>query len=469
MKSALILILALATVVTEAADYDIRAYGASPLAVAATNRLAIQRALDAAGAAGGGRVIIPAGTWMTGTIWLRSHVELHLAQGAILKGSPERRDYNALDAYPQNWECRPEKWSGGHLIIAHELTDVSLTGPGTVDGNGPVFFVKEPDVFGWPWHRDGTKTPIDKKEWSRPGQTVVFIECAHVRVTDLTLVDPTTWSMLFHGCTDVAVRGYRMRCDLGLDNSDGLDIDCCRNVTVSDCVIDSGDDGIAIRADGRRLKRPQPCENITIANCVVASECNAIRIGVGNGILRNVTVGNCVFPRSAVALNICAAYLKEGKNVDIAHLRVHDCQFLQTTMPFWIESTRWETPCSISDVEVVNSRFESLAGGFILGHPDYVTRDVRFKNCTFEAIEQLDYPGKGFNADVQFGRSTIFSQTSWFKIGRATDVVFDGCRVLWPAPGSWTKRWKGVFAEGSRDGAKVVGCEFPEPPHAGLL
>ena len=91
----------------------------------------IQAAIDACAASGGGRVTVPAGTYLTGTLWLRSHVELHLGHGSVLKGSTELDDYNALDAYEQNFSCQnPEEWVGKHLVLAVECEDVALTGSG---------------------------------------------------------------------------------------------------------------------------------------------------------------------------------------------------------------------------------------------------------------------------------------------------------------------------------------------------
>ena len=98
-------------------------------------------AINACAESGGGRVTVPAGVYVTGTVVLRDHVELHLEQGAVLKGSTDMEDYNALDAYAQNFSSPVhEKWLGKHLILAVECTDVALTGGGTVDGSGDAFF-----------------------------------------------------------------------------------------------------------------------------------------------------------------------------------------------------------------------------------------------------------------------------------------------------------------------------------------
>ena len=104
------------------------------------NTESIQKAIDLCAENGGGRVEVPAGTFLTGTIWLKSHVELYLSQGAVLKASSNMDDYNELDAYPQNYSWLPEQWVGKHLIIAVGQTDIAISGHGTIDGSANHFF-----------------------------------------------------------------------------------------------------------------------------------------------------------------------------------------------------------------------------------------------------------------------------------------------------------------------------------------
>ena len=100
----------------------------------------IQTAIDACFATGGGRVSVPCGTYYSGTIWLKSNVELHMEHGSVIKASEDLEDYNALDAYPQNFSVKEmENWVGKHLVVAHECENVAITGTGTFNGNGAVF------------------------------------------------------------------------------------------------------------------------------------------------------------------------------------------------------------------------------------------------------------------------------------------------------------------------------------------
>jgi len=251
------------------------------------NTAAIQAALDKCGAAGGGRVVVPPGCFVSGTLWLRDRTELHLESGAVLLASPNLKDYNRLDAYPQNFapvNDRYEDWTGAHLILGVEIQDAAITGPGVIDGNATAFF-GDPVPFyahSFIW-RDGLATARDRAI-GRPGQMIVFCESRNIRIRDLTLHNATCWSCFLHGCEDVFVRGVKVDNASYACNTDGIDIDACQRVTVSDCIIDSGDDAFAIRGAPRRLKdKTRICSDVVITNCVVASSSSVFRIGVGEG------------------------------------------------------------------------------------------------------------------------------------------------------------------------------------------
>ena len=119
-------------------EFNVRDYGAVGDGVS-KDTASLQKALDAA-TASGGRVVVPPGTYLTGSLWLKSRTELHLQRGAVLKASGDLADYNATDAYPQNWGSKSEGWCGKHLVLCLGQEDVAITGEGTVDGNGTVFF-----------------------------------------------------------------------------------------------------------------------------------------------------------------------------------------------------------------------------------------------------------------------------------------------------------------------------------------
>ena len=274
----------------------------------------IQAAIDTCSANGGGVVVIPSGDFVSGTIWLKSNVELHLQTGAILKASTNMDDYNADDAYPQNWGSVAEKWRAKHLIIAHECDNVSITGNGIIDGSGDSFFGNERVFYpGYAW--DGGYVTSKDEDKLRPGQLICFVECTNVKVNDISINNIPCWGVFFHGCEYVQVRGVKITNPFEYVNTDGLDIDCCRFVTVSDCIINTGDDAIAIRCDSQKLKNPKVCENITITNCVLASNSSVFRIGVGVGEIRHIRISNLVISRAGNLITYATSYMGHGKAV----------------------------------------------------------------------------------------------------------------------------------------------------------
>lgn len=331
---------------------------------------AIQSAIDDCAKAGGGRVTVPAGVFLTGTIWLRSNVELHLSHGAVLKASADLTDYNSTDAYPQNYDCPEEGWAGKHLILAHEADNVALTGTGTIDGNGSVFF-GEP-VFREPYiWRDGVAFAKDKENL-RPGQLLCFIECEEVRVCDVRIQNTPCWGLFLFGCENVTVRGVRIHSPAWFKNSDGIDIDCCRYVTVSDCIIDTGDDAIAVRGCKKRLLRHpgMPCEYITVSDCILASSAGCFRFGVGTGVIRHVQVHHILMHRGGTGLILHTDYAGSG-SVTLEDISLTDISATGLAFPLTVTEGSG-TP--IRHIRIERFRAEATAGTLLAaGHPDTVS------------------------------------------------------------------------------------------------
>lgn len=163
--------------------YNILEYGAVP-GGSKINTKAVQAAVDACAENGGGRVLVPAGTFLTGTIFLKDNVELHLAAGAVLKGSPDLADYNADDCIPQNRVFAAEQVTGGHLIIAAEVRNVSITGPGTIDGNVFAFLDGFSPSDSWNGH----------DSWGRGGASSKRV-CGRGRCSSSVNVNRSGWRM----------------------------------------------------------------------------------------------------------------------------------------------------------------------------------------------------------------------------------------------------------------------------------
>lgn len=353
--------------------YNVKAYGAVGDGVA-KDTAALQKAVDACSAAGGGTVLVPPGVYLTGTVYLRSNVDFHIGPGATVKGSTDKADYNAADAFPQNSASVSENASGAHLFVCVEQRNVTLRGPGTIDGSGTAFMLKP----------DGRHYEMPRMPW-RPSQMVCFMECEDVRVRDLRLRDSPYWSLLLHGCTHVFVSGldvrngrsWHSRDDCYIYQGDCIDVDCCQHVSISDCHLRGPDDGITLRANGRRLKRPQDTRYVTVNNCTISAHSCAFRFGVGNMKVSDVTVSNIVIWDSRVALDFCTSWGKSGvsySDILVDNVAVSDCRWFLRASYHGIKGT------DMRGLRFSNIRAKASENSLIWGYPDHPISDVRFVN-----------------------------------------------------------------------------------------
>lgn len=322
------------------------------------NTQAIQKAIDACHENGGGQVIIPPGIFVTGSIFLKSNVELHFMHNAVLKASENLEDYNEPDAYPQNFGSINEQWLGKHLIIAVEQTNIAITGHGTIDGRGDIFYEEpKPPFRNYGWFYGFSKSK--DKERMRPGQLVCLIECSHIHITDITITNSPCWCLFLHGCDYATIRGYKAFNKPYHANTDGIDIDTCRHVTVSDCIIDTGDDAFAIRCDAKRLlKDNNCCEFINISNCTLASCTCAFRIGVGTGEIRNIAISNITISRTSRGFHLMTAYGKHGCAM-IQDITINNVTGNRISYPFQFEESN--NGC-IRNISISNYNAHTICG-----------------------------------------------------------------------------------------------------------
>lgn len=362
---------------------------------------AIQAAIDAAEKAGGGEVLVPSGTYLTGSLYLKDDIDFHLGPGALLQGSPDKADYSPDDVCPQNRSFWGERASGSHLLLAIEKKNVTVRGPGRIDGNMRAFNLdaagrmypptQDPETGAWhigiPW---------------RPAQMLYFVECENVRLTDLRLTNAPYWSCLIHGCEDVWVRGCDIRTSRSprTHNGDGLDIDSSLRVTVSDCHIVTTDDALTLRASGERLRKPRDCAYVTVENCVVSSLCDAFRLGVGTGRIHDVTVTGCSVFDSRRAVDIVSSWNpKSEKGVSFADIRF-------SNMTVDAIDFCWIYPRFAKDAVVRNLTFEGVTGTVLSNSYVSATNGARFENIVFRNVD-LPKAVDVKDADVRIEGGTI--------------------------------------------------------------
>jgi polygalacturonase len=248
------------------------------------NTKQIQAAIDKCTQNGGGQVIIPAGEFLSGTLILKDKVELYLSENAVLKGSPDFKDYPYLDVkfeslFKDKFYYNKEKTIQEYraFIFAEATHGVSITGYGTIDGNG-----------GSPSFQLGNDAS-SKSSMERP-MLILMIDSRDVRIHNVHIRNSAYWMQNYLACENVHIHGIRVfnHCNY---NNDGIDIDS-KNVVIENCDIDADDDAICLKShDPDRF-----CENIVIRNCTVRSNCNGIKMGTGSlGGFRNVRIDNITY------------------------------------------------------------------------------------------------------------------------------------------------------------------------------
>ena len=258
---------------SQAKDYNIVDYGAkSDTTVLSTT--ALQRAIDLCSEAGGGRVVVPAGSYKIGSIELKSHVHLHLEHGSTLYGSTRLEDYRPMKS---DYVSLRTQSTTIQLIYADGVKDVTIDGQGTIDGRGKAFKKLT-------WNDEGITRP----------HLLRFIGSEDITVSGITLRNSGCWMQHYLACDRVRIYGIRVL-NRNNYNNDALDLDGCHDVIVTDLIADSDDDGITLKSTSPRL-----CENIRISDCVVSSHCNAVKLGTEtNGGFRNINISGIVIKPSA--------------------------------------------------------------------------------------------------------------------------------------------------------------------------
>jgi hypothetical protein len=270
------------------ADYNIKSYGAIG---DGTNidSIAINKAIDAAAAAGGGTVFVPAGTYLCGSIHLKSHIHLELDSGAVILGAPQNlNQYDPAEPFEGHaYQDAGHTYFHNSLIWGENLTDIAITGTGMINGGGLA--------------RDSNVTPP-----VTANKSICLKLCRNVLLRDVTIYHGGWFAVLATGCDNMTVDNLTIDTD-----RDGIDLDCCRNTTVSNCRINSPlDDGLCPKSSFA-LGKPVITENLTIVNCQLSGYREGTLLdgtmqpGAGNGRIkfgteanggfRNITIANCVF------------------------------------------------------------------------------------------------------------------------------------------------------------------------------
>ena len=369
------------------------------------NTRAIQVLIDTCGARRGGTVVVPAGVFLTGALRLRSNVHLSLQSGAVLKGSGRLADYS-LDGKPVG------------LLFTEDAENVTITGPGTIDGNGDAFMdlsrAKRIDSAGSAWTRqkgrfrevsagvgDGPAVPKD-----RPFQMIIFSGCRNVVLRDFVITNSPFWTMHCADCDGVLMSGVRIWCNLLVPNNDGADFTSCSNVLVSDCDIRTGDDCLVFTGYSHHFNLPgyrglrHPSENNNVTNCTMVSRSAAIRIGgFDQNPMRNYTFSNLTIYNSNRGIGIFARDEGSIENLTFTNIvietRLHTGDWWGNGEPIHISAVRLTKDVKLGRIK--NVKFQHIICRGESGIVVFGTEENVIENLSFEdvALQIADSPLDG--------------------------------------------------------------------------
>jgi len=373
---------------------------------------AFRKAVAACNKAGGGRVVVPAGVFLTGTIHLLSNVNLHVSEGATVKFTQEPKAY--LPLVFSRWEGM-ELMNYSPLIYAFEQQNIAVTGTGTLDGNSD-------DEHWWPWkgqERHGWKkgepnqlkarktleeltergTPVSERvfgegHYLRP-QFVQPYRCTNVLIEGVQIINSPMWELNPVLCTNVTVRKVRIQSHG--PNNDGCDPESCRDVLIEDCTFDTGDDCIAVKsgrnADGRRLNVPS--ENIIIRGCQMKDGHGGVTIGSEiSGGVRYLFAENCTMdsPNLDHALRFKNNAVRGGllENIFFRNITVGQVAHAVLTVDFnYEEGAKGEFTPVVRNLVVDGLKSgKSRHALDVQGFANAPVYDLRLKDCTFENVAQ---------------------------------------------------------------------------------
>lgn len=358
---------------------------------------AIQAAIDACYINGGGQVVLYGGhTYKSGTLVLRSYVNLHLELGAVLKGSDDLEDYNLFGnqktkpseiQMPTYENCEYTGQPNLFFIYAKDCEYVSITGNGKIDGNEKIFYGNVT-----PWHIDGS---------FYPRVPLLFLEhISHLTLHQVTLTGSAFWTTHMVGCDDVLIDGIRIINNLRLANCDGIDPDHCKNVRIVNCHIESADDCIVFK-NTSHYKKYGACENILVSNCTLISTSAAIKFGTeSESPFRNISVQNCSISNTNRGISIQLRDSSCIENISFSNLNIDTRMFSKAY--WWGEAE----PIAITAVKrsedsnvgyVRNITFSNINctgenGILLYGDDSKNIQDISFDHITLNLVKRTDWP-----------------------------------------------------------------------------
>ncbi|MCU0410257.1 MAG: glycosyl hydrolase family 28 protein [Bacteroidales bacterium] len=392
MKTMRSLILGFAVVVAaaqlSAKDYNASMFGAKSNGTT-LNTNSIQKGIDYISENGGGRLVFYVGRYLTGTIYLKSNVTIHLEEGAILVGSVNPFDYEMN----HNWTA---------LIFALNQQNIGITGKGVIDGQGFTVANNLVDMI----HKGVVSDPLkyDRPSEVRRPQNIYFRGCRNIVIRDIMLKDPGSWNQQYDQCRNLVIDNITVD-SKSYWNNDGVDIVDCDSVWVTNSYFDAADDGICLKSHDPNFL----CQNVYIYNNTVRTSANGIKFGtMGRGGFRDIRIiNNLVFDtyRSAITFaavdggiveNILVDSLRSINTGNVIFLRIGERSGNKKGMisGVTISNVYAEVPATKPDAGYnyegpVEDLPRNISPSAIVGMPGALIENITLKNI------EIRYPGGG--------------------------------------------------------------------------
>jgi hypothetical protein len=428
-------------------NVNIRDFGAAGDAVTKDTK-SIQAAIDYCHKHGGGTVLVPKGEYLSGTLMLKSHINLHLEASARIVSSMLEEDFLApVDG------ADPLQLSEGQgqsaLLCARHAEKISVTGQGTIDGRGERFL--EPE--------DGTSDHVLVPLGPFRPKLIDFEGCTDVLFRDVTLYRASSWGLHLTGCRRVDIDGVKILGQHRAPNNDGIDPDSCKDVHISNCHIETGDDCIVVKTTRYGAERYGACENITVTNCTLNSHDSAIKIGTEtHADIRNIVVQNCVIRNSNRGVGI---WVRDGATVEnllFSNLTIETRLFSDETeierpLRWWgkgepifitAESRNGERPPG----KIRNIRFDHITAEaegcvYLEGSEGHEIENVTVRGLRLVLRRKSGYPGGLF--DTQPSVRGVFRHPVPAVFCRhAKRIALDDVEVAWE--GERNPNWAAAFS-----------------------
>jgi polygalacturonase len=401
------------------------------------NSAAIQRAINTCSENGGGTVLIPPGkVFMTGPFYLKSNVDFHVLASATVLANPDEMVYTQ-SAFKENYG-EGSIWMGGKDAI-----NVTISGQGIIDGNGIAFMGPE---------EKAAYALKDFDTFDRRPHLFTPINFRNLIIKDVTFKDSAYWCLHLVGCNDVTIHGIKILNNLKVRNSDGIDPDHSKNVRISDCYIESGDDCICPKTR-REYEEYGPTENITVTNCILKSTSCSIKLGSENmDAIRNVVISNCIIRSSNRAIGI--QNRDEGiiENVIFDNIiiegRLFDNVWWGKAEPIYVTAFKrqpgnardanWrfakcQTTGNVGVVRNIlfsNIQAKSENGVFIGGEKGKIDQ-IKLRNVQLTIDKTTNFEGGIYDLRPSDTIGLLKTNIAGFYLDNAKNVVLQDCEVKW--------------------------------------